>query len=60
MPQVYPAIFAALIAFGVSILAGPGTIYYLRRLKLGQQVRADGPKTHLKKREHPLWAGSSS
>ncbi|MGI6150188.1 MAG: phospho-N-acetylmuramoyl-pentapeptide-transferase [Firmicutes bacterium] len=57
MPQVYPAIFAALIAFGVSILAGPGTIYYLRRLKLGQQVRADGPKTHLKKAGTPSMGG---
>ena len=48
---------AALIAFGLAVLAGPGTIYYLRRLKFGQQVRSDGPKTHLKKAGTPSMGG---
>ncbi|NLM39729.1 MAG: phospho-N-acetylmuramoyl-pentapeptide-transferase [Firmicutes bacterium] len=57
MDQVFSPITAALIAFGLAVLAGPGTIYFLRRLKFGQQVRSDGPQTHLKKAGTPSMGG---
>lgn len=57
MLQISSPMLAALIAFGLAVLAGPGTIYYLRRLKFGQQVRSDGPKTHLEKAGTPSMGG---
>ncbi len=57
MDPTYSPIVAALIAFGLAVLAGPGTIYFLRRLKFGQQVRSDGPQTHLKKAGTPSMGG---
>jgi phospho-N-acetylmuramoyl-pentapeptide-transferase len=38
-------------------MAGPRIITYLKRLKLGQQVREDGPKTHLGKAGTPTMGG---
>ena len=32
----------------ISLVLGPITIPLLRRLKFGQNIREDGPKTHLK------------
>ncbi len=46
-----------LISFGISILAGPLLIPFLKRLKIGQTVREDGPKTHLKKSGTPTMGG---
>lgn len=57
MPVHYTPLFGALIAFAVSLMAGPRTIAYLSRLKLGQQVREDGPKTHLGKAGTPTMGG---
>ncbi|HHU60774.1 MAG TPA: phospho-N-acetylmuramoyl-pentapeptide-transferase [Natronincola sp.] len=48
---------SAFIAFGVSLLLGQRTIRYLRRLKIGQQIRDDGPKTHLDKEGTPTMGG---
>lgn len=50
-------IWAALISFAVTIVAGPFTIGYLRRLKFGQNVREDGPRSHLKKSGTPSMGG---
>lgn len=49
----YAAITALLIAFAL----GPGIIEWLRRLKLGQEVRHDGPESHLKKSGTPTMGG---
>ena len=38
-----------LLSFVISAAAGPLVIPILRRLKVGQTVRDDGPQTHLKK-----------
>lgn len=46
-----------LISFVVSIAAGPLIIPFLRRLKVGQTVRDDGPRTHLKKTGTPTMGG---
>jgi len=51
------AIYAALIAFGLNILASPLMIPALTRLKIGQNVREDGPQSHLTKRGTPTMGG---
>lgn len=44
-------------SFAVSAAAGPVIIPILRRLKVGQTVRDDGPQTHLKKNGTPTMGG---
>ena len=46
-----------LISFGLSAVLGPFVIPFLRRLKVGQTVRDDGPSTHLKKSGTPTMGG---
>jgi len=52
---------ASLAAFGLSALIvaclGPLVIPVLRRLRMGQTVRDDGPRTHLKKSGTPTMGG---
>ncbi|MEG0012639.1 MAG: phospho-N-acetylmuramoyl-pentapeptide-transferase [Cellulosilyticaceae bacterium] len=50
-------IYAALIAFFLNIVISPFIIPVLRRLKFGQNVRDDGPNTHLKKSGTPTMGG---
>jgi len=50
---IYPAAFA----FAVAVVLGPATIGWLQRLRVGQYVRQDGPKTHLKKAGTPTMGG---
>ena len=53
----YTAVLAALVAFGIAIVLGPIVIPILRRLKVGQNVRDDGPKSHLSKAGVPSMGG---
>lgn len=53
----FASLFSALVAFVLSLLVGPTAIRLLRRLKLGQHVREDGPKTHLSKAGTPTMGG---
>lgn len=46
-----------IISFAVSVAAGPLIIPFLKRLKVGQTVRDDGPRTHLKKTGTPTMGG---
>jgi len=46
-----------IISFAVSALLGPVVIPFLRRLKVGQTVRDDGPQAHLKKNGTPTMGG---
>ena len=46
-----------LISFGLSAALGPLVIPLLRRMKVGQTVRDDGPGTHLKKTGTPTMGG---
>jgi phospho-N-acetylmuramoyl-pentapeptide-transferase len=48
---------AALTALVVSFLFGRPMIAWLRRLKVGQHVRNDGPQTHLSKQGTPTMGG---
>ena len=50
-------LLASGIAFIVSLCLGPVIIPVLRRLKIGQTVRDDGPETHLKKSGTPTMGG---
>ena len=46
-----------IISFAISAAAGPVVIPILRKLKVGQTVRDDGPQTHLKKNGTPTMGG---
>lgn len=46
-----------IIAFGISALLGPIIIPILRKIKIGQTVREDGPSSHLKKTGTPTMGG---
>ena len=48
---------AVLTALIVSFVLGPSMIAWLRRLKVGQHVRDDGPQTHLAKQGTPTMGG---
>ena len=50
-------IMPILISFGLSAALGPLIIPFLRKLKVGQTVRDDGPRTHLKKTGTPTMGG---
>jgi phospho-N-acetylmuramoyl-pentapeptide-transferase len=52
------AILAALTALVISLAAGGPVIRYLTALRLGQQVRTDGPPTHLGKAGTPTMGGA--
>lgn len=50
-------VYAALFAFVINIILCPVIIPYLTKLKFGQTVRDDGPKTHLVKAGTPTMGG---
>lgn len=50
-------VMSVVISFVISVLLGPVIIPFLRRLKVGQTVRDDGPQTHLKKSGTPTMGG---
>jgi phospho-N-acetylmuramoyl-pentapeptide-transferase len=51
-------IMAALTALVISFVFGPMVIRYLGMLKIGQQVRSDGPQSHLSKAGTPTMGGA--
>lgn len=57
MYTINEGIIALLIAFVVSSILCPIGIPYLRKLKFGQNVRDDGPESHLKKSGTPTMGG---
>jgi len=48
---------AAVLALGISFVLGPVMIEWLRRVKLGQKVREEGPQTHYVKAGTPTMGG---
>ena len=50
-------ILPVIISFAISALLGPVVIPFLRRLKIGQTVRGEGPQAHLKKSGTPTMGG---
>jgi len=51
------SILAVMVSFCISALLGPVLIPWLRKLKIGQTVREDGPAGHLKKNGTPTMGG---
>jgi phospho-N-acetylmuramoyl-pentapeptide-transferase len=50
-------ILAAITALGLALFIGPRMIAALTQYQIGQQVRKDGPQTHLKKSGTPTMGG---
>lgn len=50
-------LMSVIISFAISVLLGPVIIPFLRRLKVGQTVRDEGPQSHLKKNGTPTMGG---
>ncbi|MCD7724378.1 MAG: phospho-N-acetylmuramoyl-pentapeptide-transferase [Clostridiales bacterium] len=50
-------LLSVLISFALSVVLGPVVIPFLRRLKVGQTVRDEGPESHLKKNGTPTMGG---
>lgn len=53
----FRAAYAAITALLISFMVGPHMIAWLRRVKLGQKVRQEGPQTHLGKAGTPTMGG---
>lgn len=54
---MFEALIAFLIAFLICLIIGPFIIKLMQKLKFGQQVRDDGPASHLKKQNVPTMGG---
>ena len=57
MTFVTPTLLAAIIGFASSAILGPRIIPLLRKLKIGQSIREDGPQSHLSKSGTPTMGG---
>jgi len=55
--MIQKMIFATIVSFLICVVLGPIVIPWLTKLKFGQSVRSDGPKTHLKKAGTPTMGG---
>lgn len=54
---MWQIVAAFVISFCIGMIMGPLLIPALHRLKFGQSIRDDGPKTHLKKQGTPTMGG---
>ena len=54
----YGVAVPVIASFVISAAAGPVVIPVLRKMKVGQTVRDDGPQTHLKKNGTPTMGGT--
>ena len=50
-------LMSVLISFSISVVLWPVVIPFLKRLKVGQTVRDEGPESHLKKNGTPTMGG---
>ena len=50
-------LLVGVISFGITVILSLFIIPYLKKLKVGQVVRTDGPETHLKKSGTPTMGG---
>ncbi len=55
--NIWALIITIGIAFLITVLLSPIVIPFLRRLKFGQSIREEGPKSHLKKTGTPTMGG---
>jgi phospho-N-acetylmuramoyl-pentapeptide-transferase len=54
---MYRIVYSVLIAFFISLILGPILIPLLHKLKFGQNIREEGPKSHKKKAGTPTMGG---
>jgi phospho-N-acetylmuramoyl-pentapeptide-transferase len=54
---MYRIVYSVLIAFFISLIIGPILIPLLHKLKFGQNIREEGPKSHQKKAGTPTMGG---
>ncbi len=59
MSSLEQAVYAIIISFVIGVILCPIVIPLLRRLKFGQNVRDDGPESHLVKQGTPTMGGVS-
>ena len=57
MIQHKQLIYTIIIAFAISLILGPLIIPYLKRLKVGQMIREEGPQSHKSKSGTPTIGG---
>ena len=50
-------LFTIIMGFLITVLLSPVFIPFLRRLKFGQSIREEGPKSHQKKSGTPTMGG---
>lgn len=50
-------LLSVMLSFAISVVLGPLVIPFLRRLKVGQTERTEGPESHLKKNGTPTMGG---
>ena len=50
--------YTILVGFLITVLLSPIFIPFLRRLKFGQSIREEGPKSHQKKTGTPTMGGN--
>ncbi len=50
-------LLSVMLSFAISVVLGPLVIPFLRRLKVGQTERTEGPECHLKKNGTPTMGG---
>lgn len=55
--DLYALLITIAIAFLITVLLSPIFIPFLRRLKFGQSIREEGPKSHVKKTGTPTMGG---
>lgn len=53
----FDTVIPVLLSFSISIILCPVVIPFLKRLKFGQYMREDGPRSHLKKAGTPTMGG---
>lgn len=53
----FRAAYAAVTSLLIAFLLGPQTISMLRKLRFGEEIRSDGPETHLSKSGTPTMGG---
>ncbi len=58
LPEMGVCLFAGGAAFGISMLLGNPLIALLKRLKIGKQIRIDGPQSHMTKMGTPTMGGA--
>jgi phospho-N-acetylmuramoyl-pentapeptide-transferase len=56
--QTLRVILSTLTALGIALLVGPTVIRALSRRQIGQQIRSDGPQSHLAKAGTPTMGGA--